>query len=44
MTMTDIAVVELTYRGTRKAIFFAWDSLVILAFYIFALSVLSMRR
>ena len=36
MTMTAIAVVGLTYRATRKALFLAWDSWLIIAVYIFA--------
>ena len=36
MTMTAIAVVGLTYRATRKALFLAWDSWAIIAAYLFA--------
>ena len=44
MTMTGIAVVGLTYRATKKAMFFAWDSLGILALYVLAVFVLYMMR
>ena len=39
-----IAVIGLIYRADKKPLFFAWDSLAILAIYVFALSVLYMMR
>ena len=39
-----IAVIGLIYRADKKPLFFAWDSLAILAIYGFALSVLYMMR
>ena len=44
MIALSIAVIGLTYRADRKPTFFAWDSLAILAVYIFNLSVLYMAR
>lgn len=40
----SIVIIGLTYRADKKPTFFAWDSLAILALYIFNLSVLYMAR
>jgi cation:H+ antiporter len=40
IVMTAIATIALTYRAGRKWYFFAWDSVAILAVYLFALVVL----
>ena len=40
----SIAIIGLTYRADKKPVFFAWDSLAILAIYVFALSVLYTMR
>jgi cation:H+ antiporter len=39
-----IAVIGLIYRADKKPLFFAWDSLAILAIYVFALSALYVLR
>jgi cation:H+ antiporter len=39
-----IAIIGLTYRADKKPTFFAWDSLAILALYVFNVSVLYMAR
>jgi len=39
-----IAVIGLIYRANKKPLFFGWDSLAILAIYLFALSVLYRMR
>jgi cation:H+ antiporter len=44
MIALSIAIIGLTYRADKKPAFFAWDSLAILAIYVFALSVLYMMR
>jgi len=44
ITMTAIAVIGLTYRASKKILFFAWDSLGILAVYVFATFVLYTMR
>jgi len=44
IAMTAVAAIALTYRASKKWFFFAWDSLAILAVYVFALSVLYMMR
>lgn len=44
MIALSIAIIGLTYRADKKPIFFAWDSLAILAIYVFTLSVLYMMR
>lgn len=40
----SIAIIGLIYRADKKPVFFAWDSLAILAIYVFALSVLYTMR
>jgi cation:H+ antiporter len=40
----SIVIIGLTYRADKKPTFFAWDSLAILALYIFNLSVLYITR
>jgi hypothetical protein len=42
--MTAVAAIALTTRASKKWLFFAWDSLAILAVYVIALSVLYMMR
>lgn len=44
ISMTAVAAIALTTRASKKWLFFAWDSLAILAVYVFALSVLYMMR
>jgi cation:H+ antiporter len=44
ISMTAVAAIGLTYRASKKWLFFAWDSLAILAIYIFAISILYMMR
>jgi cation:H+ antiporter len=44
MTMTAVAVVGLTYRGTRKTLLLAWDSWGIVAVYLLAVVTLYLRR
>jgi cation:H+ antiporter len=44
IAMTAVAAIALTYRLSKKVLFFAWDSLAILALYILALSLLYMMR
>jgi cation:H+ antiporter len=44
MVALSIAVIGLTYRADKKPTFFAWDSLAILAVYVFTLSVLYRMR
>jgi cation:H+ antiporter len=44
MIALSIAIIGLTYRADKKPVFFAWDSLAILAIYVFALSVLYVMR
>ena len=39
MAMTAIAVIGLTYRVSKKRLYFAWDSWALLAIYIFAVAV-----
>jgi len=40
----SIAIIGLIYRADKKPVFFAWDSLAILAIYVFVLSVLYTMR
>jgi cation:H+ antiporter len=44
ISMTAVAAIGLTYRASKKWLFFAWDSVAILAIYLFALSILYMMR
>ena len=44
MVALSIAVIGLTYRADKKPTFFAWDSLAILAVYVFNLSILYTMR
>ncbi len=44
MAMTAIAVIGLTYRVSKKRLWFAWDSWAILAVYVFAVSVVYVMR
>jgi cation:H+ antiporter len=44
IAMTAVAAIGLTYRASKKWLFFAWDSVAILAIYLFALSILYMMR
>jgi cation:H+ antiporter len=44
IAMTAIAAIALTYRASKKWLFFAWDSLAIFAVYVFALLILYMMR
>jgi cation:H+ antiporter len=44
IAMTAVAAIGLTYRASKKWLFFAWDSVAILAIYTFALSILYMMR
>jgi len=44
ITMTAVAVIGLTYRTSKKILLFAWDSLGILAVYVFATFVLYATR
>ncbi len=44
IAMTAVAAIALTYRASKKFLFFAWDSLAILAVYVFAFSLLYMMR
>jgi hypothetical protein len=40
----SIAIIGLIYRADKKLLFFAWDSLAILAIYVFALCFLYTMR
>jgi cation:H+ antiporter len=44
ISMTAVAAIALTYRASKKWFVFAWDSLAILALYVFALFVLYSMR
>jgi cation:H+ antiporter len=44
MTMTAVAVVGLTFRATRKALFLSWDSWGIVGVYVLAVATLYLRR
>ena len=44
MAMTAVVVISLTYRLGRKVLFFAWDSLAIMAVYMFAVGVMFLMR
>jgi hypothetical protein len=39
-----IAIIGLIYRANKKLVFFGWDSLAILAIYVFTLSILYTMR
>jgi cation:H+ antiporter len=44
IAMTAVAAIGLTYRASKKWLFFAWDSVAILAIYVFALFFLYTMR
>ena len=44
MAMTAIAVIGLTYRVSKKRLWFGWDSWALLAVYVFAVSVVYVMR
>ncbi|MDP2603914.1 MAG: sodium:calcium antiporter [Deltaproteobacteria bacterium] len=44
MAMTGIAIVGLTYRVSKKHFFFAWDSIAIVAVYVFAVAAVYVMR
>ena len=44
ITMTAVAIIGLTYRVSKKFLFFGWDSLGIFAVYLFATFVLYLTR
>jgi cation:H+ antiporter len=44
ISMTAVAIIGLTYRVSKKLLFFAWDSLAILVVYLFASVVLYLTR